>query len=263
MTFVFPLMLGCLVLAGIPVLVHIIMRQKPRHLLFPAFRFLLQRHQTNQRKLRLRHILLLTLRILLIAGICLALARPKVFNERLNLSSDQPVAAVILLDTSASMQYRIKDETRLDVAKRRAQELLNELPEGSRVAILDTAEPGGDWLPTLSLARDRLADRVLRPANGPITSRLAEAYQLLNDLNTEPGQSSESMPRFLYVFSDRTQECWDADRLKDLRQVRERLAGTVRELFVDVGAEDPVDVALGGVDLPRQVVPVGDVAILR
>src|SRR5213080_4806675 len=105
MTFVFPALLGGLVLAGIPVLLHLIMRQKPRHLLFPAFRFLLQRHQTNQRKLRLRHILLLSLRILLVVAICLALARPKVFNERLNLGADQPVAAVLLFDTSASMQY--------------------------------------------------------------------------------------------------------------------------------------------------------------
>src|SRR5262249_40121740 len=104
MTFIFPLMLGGLILAGIPVLVHLIMRQKPKHLLFPAFRFLLQRHHTNQRKLRLRHILLLTLRILLISAISLALARPKIFSERLNLTGDQPVAAVLVFDTSASMQ---------------------------------------------------------------------------------------------------------------------------------------------------------------
>jgi hypothetical protein len=263
MSFIFPLLLGGLVLAGIPVLVHLIMRQKPKHLLFPAFRFLLQRHRTNQRKLRLRHILLLSLRMLLIAAICLALARPKVFSERLNLSADRPVAAVLLFDTSASMEYTIKGETRLDVAKRRAQELLNELPEGSRVAVIDTAEPGGEWLPTLSLARDRVADRALRPANGPITSRIAEAYQLLADLSTDSGPKDESAPRFLYIFSDRTQDSWDADRVKDLRQVRERLGGNVNEVFVDVGADDPVDVALTAIDLPRQVIPVGDNLILR
>ena len=263
MSFIFPLLLGGLVLAGIPVLVHLIMRQKPKHLLFPAFRFLLQRHRTNQRKLRLRHILLLSLRMLLIAAICLALARPKVFSERLNLSADRPVAAVLLFDTSASMQYTVKGETRLDVAKRRAQELLNELPEGSRVAVIDTAEPGGEWLPTLSLARDRVADRVLRPANGPITSRIAEAYQLLADLNADSGPKEESAPRFLYIFSDRTQDSWDADRIKDLRQLRERLEGNVNEVFVDVGADDPADVALTAIDLPRQVIPVGDNLILR
>ena len=70
MTFIHPLLLGGLLLVGIPVLIHLIMRQKPKHLLFPAVRFLLQRQKTNQRKLQLRHLLLLALRMLLLACIC-------------------------------------------------------------------------------------------------------------------------------------------------------------------------------------------------
>src|SRR3954453_7875446 len=105
MTFVHPLLLGGLLLVGVPVLLHLIMRQKPKQLLFPAFRFLLQRHRTNQRKLRLRHLLLLALRVLLIALLCLALSRPRLFSERLNLSTDRPAAAVLVFDTSLSMEY--------------------------------------------------------------------------------------------------------------------------------------------------------------
>src|SRR5436309_4778130 len=116
MTFVFPALLGGLTLIGVPVLLHLIMKQKPRHLYFPAFRFLLQRHRTNQRKLRLRQILLLALRVLLIAAMCLALARPKIFNERLNLTSDQPVAAVLVFDTSPSMEYTVAGQTLLERA---------------------------------------------------------------------------------------------------------------------------------------------------
>src|SRR5260370_4837547 len=105
MTFIYPVLLSGLVLIGVPILLHLIMRQKPKHVLFPAFRFLLQRHRTNQRKIRLRHLLLLALRLLLIAAICLALARPKIFSERLNLGSDRPVAAGLPFDTSYSTQY--------------------------------------------------------------------------------------------------------------------------------------------------------------
>jgi len=75
MSFVHPLLLGGLLLVGIPVLIHLIMQQKPKHLLFPAFRFLMQKQRTNQRRLRLRHWQPLALRIALIAAICLALAR--------------------------------------------------------------------------------------------------------------------------------------------------------------------------------------------
>src|SRR2546423_15287620 len=135
MTFVFPALLGGLILIGIPVLLHLIMKQKPRHLLFPAFRFLLQRHRTNQRKLRLRHLLLLALRVLLVAFLCLALSRPRVFSERLQISSDRAAAVVLVFDTSFSMEYSVGGKSRLDEAKRRALELLDELPEGSRGAV--------------------------------------------------------------------------------------------------------------------------------
>src|SRR5438105_912942 len=145
MTFIHPLLLGGLIFVGVPVLLHLLMRQKPKHLLFPAVRFLLQRRRTNQRKLQLRHLLLLALRMLLLVCICLALARPKVFSDRLNgLSGDRPVAAVFIFDTSPSMDYKSGGKSRLDEAKRRGQELLDDFPEGSRVAVLDTADQGGD-----------------------------------------------------------------------------------------------------------------------
>src|SRR5438132_5079414 len=130
MSFVFPFVLGGLAFVSIPILLHLIMRQKPKHLLFPAFRFLLKRHRTNLRKLRLRHLLLLALRILLLVAICLALARPKVFNEALRLSSDRAVAAVLVFDTSYSMEYTITGgQSRLDEAKKRGLELLDELAD--------------------------------------------------------------------------------------------------------------------------------------
>ncbi len=67
MSFVFPILLGGLVLIGVAILLHLIMRQKSKTLRFPAFRFVVQRHKKNLRKLRLRHLLLLALRILLLA----------------------------------------------------------------------------------------------------------------------------------------------------------------------------------------------------
>src|SRR5438270_13582524 len=101
MTFIHPLLLGGLALMGIPIIVHLIMRQQPKHLLFPAFRFLQLRQRTNQRKLRLRHILLLALRMLLIALMCLALARPQSFSDRFGLPGNEQAAAVVLvMDTS-------------------------------------------------------------------------------------------------------------------------------------------------------------------
>src|SRR5437764_5322828 len=137
-----PILLLGAALVGLPILLHLIMRQEPKRLPFPAFRLLKQRLKTNQRKLRLRHFLLLALRMLLIALFCLALYQPSVLSERFNLRGEQPIAVVVVIDTTPSMGYAVGDKTRLDEARRRALEFLDDLPENSIVAVVDTGDPG-------------------------------------------------------------------------------------------------------------------------
>src|SRR5438067_1648847 len=205
MTFLHPLLLGGLLLAGVPVLLHLIMRQQPKHLIFPAFRFLQQQHKANQRKLRLRHLLLLALRMLLIALLCLALARPRIFSERISFGGDRPVLCVLVLDTSPSMGYTVAGRTRLDEAQKRALELL------------DAAEPGGEWAPGVSAARERIVDRMLKAANGPVTGPIDVAYRLFEEREKERTEAGEDpQPRFLYVFTDLTPACWDNGRVAGL-----------------------------------------------
>jgi len=71
------LLLGGTLLA-IPIVLHLVMRQQPKQLVFPALRFIKQRQDANRRQLQLRHWLLLLLRCLTIALLALALARPSV-----------------------------------------------------------------------------------------------------------------------------------------------------------------------------------------
>jgi hypothetical protein len=271
MTFVFPFLLGGLVLVGIPVLIHLIMRQKPKTLPFPAFRFLVQRHRTNLRKLRLRHLLLLALRIGLIILICLALARPKVFNEALKLGTDRPVAAILVFDTSRSMEYTVTSPkgklTRLDDARRRGRELLTQLPDGSKVLVLDTADPTlsgkGEWFSSMHQAAQRIDGLALRDGGGPVTARLEDAYRLFNELARAKGdEAARHQARLLVVFSDRTLASWDAGRLRPLQdardqvpppferlpQLRDRVPGVV-ELLRDLRQRLPLP---AGQDYPEQ-----------
>ncbi len=63
---------------AIPIVLHLVMRRKPTHLVFPAIRFVKQRRESNRRRLQLRHWLLLMLRCLAILVVAAALARPRV-----------------------------------------------------------------------------------------------------------------------------------------------------------------------------------------
>ena len=65
-------------LVAIPVVLHLIMRQRPKPFIFPALRFIHERRLANQRRLQLRHWLLLALRCGAIGLFALALARPSV-----------------------------------------------------------------------------------------------------------------------------------------------------------------------------------------
>src|SRR5947209_2618985 len=138
MSFIHGYLLAGLVLVGVPILLHLIMRQRPKQLAFPAFRFLRQKARVNQRKIRLQHWLLLALRMLLIAALCFALAQPRLSADRVPFGGEQAVAAVFVFDTSPSMDYTVAGTTRLDEAKRRARDLLNDLSATSQIVVLDT-----------------------------------------------------------------------------------------------------------------------------
>ena len=256
-------------LVGLPILLHLIMKQEPKRLPFPAFRFLKQRLKTNQRKLRLRHLLLLLLRMLLIALFCLTLYQPSILsNGLINLSGGQPLAVVIVIDTSPSMGYAEGNKSNLEEACSRATELINDLPDGSRIAIVETGDPGGEWLPSAADARTKLAE-IAKKAPKPgqqstasggsqsVSASLVHAYQLLKTVD-EQSDSQETLPRLVAIFTDRAASSWDVSRSDDLKKLRDAVPlPKVAHAVVDVGTDKPVNVAILSAEMhdgrPQQV----------
>lgn len=76
MSLIHPGLLLGIVLAIIPVILHFLLRSKPKKLIFPALALLQRKKIQNSRRLKLRHFWLLLLRILVIVAIVLALTRP-------------------------------------------------------------------------------------------------------------------------------------------------------------------------------------------
>jgi hypothetical protein len=94
-----------------PIVLHLVMREQPKQLIFPALRFVKQRKETNTRKLRLRHWLLLALRCLAILLVGAALARPSVnstqFGNWLLVAGLGMVALVaVILAVATYLQQR-------------------------------------------------------------------------------------------------------------------------------------------------------------
>jgi len=276
-----PILIAGGALVGLPILLHLIMRQEPKRLPFPAFRFLKLQKRINQRKIRLRHLLLLLLRMALIALICLSLFQPTIISDGFSLRGKGPITVVIILDTSPSMGYnltadrtgltearqrrlKLLDEpaqgawTALDEARGQIIEMLEELPNGSRVAIIDTADRSEvTFDEDLPRVRQRVRDIKKPRANSqPVTRALESAYTLLAriDAELEPGQ--EPYPRLLAVFSDRTVTSWDANRVAELASMRDRVPPpSVYHMYVDVGTDKPVNTAITAVEFKPQIIP--------
>ncbi len=76
MSLIHPTILFGLGLTVIPIILHFMLRAKPKVLPFPALQLIQLRKKTNVRRMRLRHLWLLLLRILVIVLIVVAIARP-------------------------------------------------------------------------------------------------------------------------------------------------------------------------------------------
>ncbi len=239
MTFVNAALLAGAALVALPIILHLIMRRKPRYFEFPALRFVEQRHEKNQRRLRLRHLLLLALRAAAIVLLAFALSGPSIqFGSGVG-SREAPVAAVLVFDTAPRMQYRQGNQTRIEAAREMALWLLGQLPAESQVAVIDSRGGPGAFHADFSTARQRIERLETPPAARSLTETVEEAAQLL--------RQSELDRKEIYVFTDQSRAAWPTAaasrmqaRLADLRDVGIYL--------IDVGIEQPTNTFLG---LPR------------
>jgi hypothetical protein len=152
------------------------------------------------------------------------------------------------------------DKSRLKEATQRANELLSELPEKSPVAIVDTAEMTGHWLPDVAAARRRL-EELKEPRGGqPVTSGIAVAYQLLSKVDQET-EAPEPLPKLVVVFTDRTVASWDAGRVEDLKKLRDTVPDPKPvHVVLDFGVDAPSNVGILSADMKPQVIAASQAA---
>lgn len=145
------LLLG-VVAAFLPLWLHLRGRRSVQTLAFSALAFLHRRHPERARAQRLRERALLASRMLALAGLAVALAGPLVpgCDEESAALSDEPIALVVVLDDSLSMQATPAGGTsQFASARQRALSLLERLPAGSRAMVVTSARPARALLPRL------------------------------------------------------------------------------------------------------------------
>ncbi|MDP2807214.1 MAG: BatA domain-containing protein, partial [bacterium] len=130
-----------LLLAGLPLLIHLFRRRRAAVIPFPDLRLLQQVQNAAVRPSRIKEYLLLAVRTLIILLLVVILTKPSVNLNLPGWLSGASQTCVIIVDNSASMAAVSQDTTLLDRAKQSARQIFNGLGPNARVAVV-SAVPG-------------------------------------------------------------------------------------------------------------------------
>ena len=164
----------------------------------------------------------------------------------------EPVAALVVLDTSPTMQYELENETRLTKAKSIATWLVNRLPSGSQICV---AAPDGD--------------RGFFSVDGSAAARRIESLPTCFNPRTIPETLASAFPlveespltrKEVYIISDLTRKGWSTSNDPAINRLIEQEA--ISLFVVDVGVDEPVDFRLGTLELSgRQITSNGTLIV--
>lgn len=118
MNFLAPAFLGALAAIAVPVIIHLINRERKVVVEFPSLMFLQRIPYRSVRRQKIRHLLLLIMRCLALALLVAAFARPFFAKRQQAIGSAGAREVVILLDRSASMGYGNRWERARNEAKK-------------------------------------------------------------------------------------------------------------------------------------------------
>ncbi len=248
-------MLGWLVSAVAPWLIHLWHRRRYRRTSWAAMEYLLAALRETRRRLRLEEWTLLAIRTGLIVLVVLALAEPFHTPQVLTRLTGQRVHRILVLDASLSMGTKQEDKTRWERVKELAAELITRSPPCDGFSLILMAEPpqvvvGVPVFDRQELLRE-LEELQLHHTSADLPATFGCVEQVLQS-------AVHHVPRLdmaeVYFLSDLCRVGWqpefaNAEVQSTLEQRLSRIARQTRLVIVDVGQADVPNVAVTDVRL--------------
>jgi len=242
MMFLNAMLAGFVVLGAVPIIIHLLNKQRFRVVEWAAINFLLKALKKNSRRLQMRDLLLLILRTAAVILAALALARPTISPGHFSLlGAGGAINAVVVLDNSRSMGYREGTETRFTQAKAKAKGILDQLPKGSGVALVlmsdeavtEISEPSHD----LNFVTDAIDKAPLSDGGTSVVSGISKAWELL--------KKSEGAGE-IYLITDLQANSWPAAEESTWKSLCTQLGAqsAVRLYLAEVGSSAAENVSV-------------------
>ena len=228
-------LIGAAVLA-VPVLIHLVRRERSEIVPFSSLMFLLKIPKRMVRQQMLKNLLLMALRLLLIALLVSVFARPYLVQSATpdGPQTGQGRGFVMLLDNSYSMRYG----QNFDKMKSEAQSRINALGSGDRMAVVAFNDAATVLVQaTPDKGRLRAAVDAIEPSFGG--TRYFEAFSLADRLLSQFGGQEQH----LILISDFQRIGWN-------RSSRESVIGhDVKAEMVSVGVADSGNIGIDNVSV--------------
>lgn len=205
MAFLNPLFLFGLLAAGIPLLIHLWNRRRVVTIDFSSLMFLTAAHRENARRFQLRQLLILLLRMVIVALIALALARPFLTLGLPIASVRAKTDLVIVLDNSYSMAYQDVDGMRFEKAKTLATDILDTLRHGDSAAFILMSDSPKPVFRQLTPDIDSIIAAINNAEVSYRTTNVQPSFELAHEILTESVQLNKE----LYLISDFAQNGWE------------------------------------------------------
>ena len=170
MGFLSPFLLASATALAVPLWLHLRRKRRQTPVEFPSLRYLKSATARMKRQAKVEDFGLLLLRLLLIALLATAFARPVVRSSGGWLGTARSVESVVVIDATASMGWRGEAGPRIEAAKRLAREWIKGLDRLDSVAL---------WV---------LTDRLEKPVPVPIADR-AFLFKQLDAVTVSDGSS--------------------------------------------------------------------------
>ena len=254
MTFLNATLLTGTAAGSIPLLIHLLQKNKRKPLQWSAMQFLFAQNLKQRRRIRFEQLLLLLLRVAIPTLLALCMARPLLSSLRAPAQT-LPTSLVVLLDDSASMASPSGPSSAFTRAKFVTERLLRNLPRGSEVALLGMSDPQAPWTEfTVSTERALalLGERTPLPATALLKDSLEAAAEQF---------SKAHLPtRRLVIISDFQKSNWSPQdatlRAKTIERLRS-LSLPPEITLCDTSSEPFENVAVESINFSKLPVGVG------
>ena len=188
----------------VPILIHLLSRQRRRPVRWGAMRFLIEALRKHRRRLQLEQLLLLAVRCLILLVLGAALARP-ILDAAGIFETGGSRAVFIVIDNGLASGVRLDSagevaRTALDRSVEQAIDLIKSLGPGDVVGVVTAARPANGMVIPPSSDHAAIIDllRSIEPADAP--TDLAAALPLLRSALDELEPQRESP--VVYLLSD-------------------------------------------------------------